>query len=158
MSGPSKSVLVRACAMGDGELLWGMLLPGDRLLPRPWEWPLRGGQSWSCRLVGVWESRWGDKGSLLIVMSVVVVEEACGAIDTLEETETKWVWHMASDCLVSWWHHNMETFSTLLALCEENPPVTGGFPSQRASKADLWCFLLLLVWKLKLLTQQAIYR
>ena len=25
----------------------------------------------------------------------------------------------------------METFSTLLALCEGNPPVTGGFPSQR---------------------------
>ena len=25
----------------------------------------------------------------------------------------------------------METFSTLLALCEGKPPVTGGFPSQR---------------------------
>ena len=25
----------------------------------------------------------------------------------------------------------METFSELLALCEGNPPVTGGFPSQR---------------------------
>ena len=25
----------------------------------------------------------------------------------------------------------METFSTLLALCEGNPPVTGGFPSQK---------------------------
>ena len=25
----------------------------------------------------------------------------------------------------------MENFSSLLALCEENPPVTGGFPSQR---------------------------
>ena len=24
----------------------------------------------------------------------------------------------------------METFSALLALCEGNPPVTGGFPSQ----------------------------
>ena len=30
-----------------------------------------------------------------------------------------------------WWHHQMETFSVLLALCEGNPPVTGGFPSQR---------------------------
>ena len=28
----------------------------------------------------------------------------------------------------SWWRHQMETFSALLALCEENPPVTGGFP------------------------------
>ena len=29
------------------------------------------------------------------------------------------------------WRHQMETFSALLTLCEENPPVTGGFPSQR---------------------------
>ena len=31
----------------------------------------------------------------------------------------------------SWWRHIMETLSALLALCEGNPPVTGGFPSQR---------------------------
>ena len=29
------------------------------------------------------------------------------------------------------WRHQMETFSASLALCEGNPPVTGGFPSQR---------------------------
>ena len=33
--------------------------------------------------------------------------------------------------VVSWWRRQMETFSSLLALCEGNPPVTGGFPSQR---------------------------
>ena len=31
----------------------------------------------------------------------------------------------------------METFSALLALCEGNPPVTGGFPSQRPVKRKL---------------------
>ena len=31
----------------------------------------------------------------------------------------------------SWWRHQMETFSALLALCAENSPVTGEFPSQR---------------------------
>ena len=31
----------------------------------------------------------------------------------------------------SWWHHQMETFSALLAFCEGNPLVTRGFPSQR---------------------------
>ena len=41
----------------------------------------------------------------------------------------------------SWWRHEMETLSALLALCEENSPATGGFPSQRASHAQLWCFL-----------------
>ena len=29
------------------------------------------------------------------------------------------------------WRHQMETFSTLRALCEGNPSATGGFPSQR---------------------------
>ena len=29
-----------------------------------------------------------------------------------------------------WWRHQMEAFYALQALCEENPPVNGGFPSQ----------------------------
>ena len=29
-----------------------------------------------------------------------------------------------------WWHHQMETFFALLALCEGNSPATGEFPSQ----------------------------
>ena len=32
---------------------------------------------------------------------------------------------------VAWWRHQMETFSAFLVLCGGNPPVTGGFPSQR---------------------------
>ena len=35
----------------------------------------------------------------------------------------------------------METFSALLAICAGNSPVTGEFPTQRASNAELWCFL-----------------
>ena len=31
----------------------------------------------------------------------------------------------------SWWRHQMETFSALLALCEGTSPVTGELPSQR---------------------------
>ena len=30
-----------------------------------------------------------------------------------------------------WWRHQMETFTTLLALCAGNSPVTGEFPAQR---------------------------
>ena len=33
----------------------------------------------------------------------------------------------------------METLSALLSLCAGNPPVTGGFPSQRDSNVYLWC-------------------
>ena len=32
---------------------------------------------------------------------------------------------------ITWWRHQMETFSALLALCAGNSPVTGEFPSQR---------------------------
>ena len=33
--------------------------------------------------------------------------------------------------LKAWWHHQMETFSALLAICVGNPPVTGELPAQR---------------------------
>ena len=32
---------------------------------------------------------------------------------------------------ITWWRHQMETFSTLLAFCAGNSPVTGEFPAQR---------------------------
>ena len=35
----------------------------------------------------------------------------------------------------------MDTFSALLALCAGNSPVTGEFPTQKASDAELWCIL-----------------
>ena len=35
----------------------------------------------------------------------------------------------------------METFSSLMALCEGNPPVTGGFPSQRPVTRSFEVFL-----------------
>ena len=33
--------------------------------------------------------------------------------------------------LHSWWRHQIESFSALLALCAGNPPVTGEFPAQK---------------------------
>ena len=48
---------------------------------------------------------------------------------------TKWPRYVLYCALINiqmpWWRHEMETFSALLALCEGNPTVTGGFPSQR---------------------------
>ena len=32
---------------------------------------------------------------------------------------------------ITWWRHQMEAFSALLAICVGNSPVTGGFPTQR---------------------------
>ena len=33
--------------------------------------------------------------------------------------------------VISWWRHQMETFSALLAICARNSPVPGEFPAQR---------------------------
>ena len=41
----------------------------------------------------------------------------------------------------TWWRHQMETFSALLAICVGNSRVPGEFPTQMASNAELWCFL-----------------
>ena len=35
------------------------------------------------------------------------------------------------NCGLSWWRHQMETFSALLAICARNSLVTGEFPAQR---------------------------
>ena len=40
-------------------------------------------------------------------------------------------WTLLSGCANTWWRHQMETISTLLALCAGNSPVSGEFPSQR---------------------------
>ena len=39
--------------------------------------------------------------------------------------------YLASTIIVTWWRHQMETFSALLALCAGNSPVPGEFPAQR---------------------------
>ena len=48
----------------------------------------------------------------------------------------------------TWWHHQMETFPMLLVLCEGNPPVTGGFPSQRPETRSFDVFFDLCMNKL----------
>ena len=42
----------------------------------------------------------------------------------------KW-WSLDKGCFSTWWRHQMETFSALLAICVGNSPVTGEFPTQR---------------------------
>ena len=47
----------------------------------------------------------------------------------------------------SLWRHQMKTFSALLALCEGNPPGTGGFPSRRPVALSFDVFFDLLLHK-----------
>ena len=41
---------------------------------------------------------------------------------------------------VTWWRHQMETFSALLAICAENSPVPGEFPAQRPATRSFDAF------------------
>ena len=47
--------------------------------------------------------------------------------------------------LESWWRHQMETFSALLAICARNSPVLGEFPAQRPVTRSL-VFSLICAW------------
>ena len=42
--------------------------------------------------------------------------------------------------LHTWWRHQMETFSTLLAICAGNSPVSGEFPAQRPVTRSFYVF------------------
>ena len=52
-----------------------------------------------------------------------------------------------------WWHHQIETFSALLAHCAGNSPVTGEFPAQRPVTRSFWCFFFICAWKKRLSKQ-----
>ena len=51
--------------------------------------------------------------------------------------------HNACFCSHSWWRHQMETFSALLALCAGNSPVPGEFPAQRPVTRSFDVFFVL---------------
>ena len=46
-------------------------------------------------------------------------------------------WHMST---TSWWRHQMETFSALLAICVGNSPVPGEVPAQRPVRRNFDVF------------------
>ena len=60
------------------------------------------------------------------------------AIHTFSEVKSSL--HNPIDIALSWWRHQMEIFSALLALCAGNSPVTGEFPSQRPVTGCFYVF------------------
>ena len=46
----------------------------------------------------------------------------------------------------SWWRHQMETSSALLAICAGNSPVSGEFPAQRPVTRSFDVFFDVRVW------------
>ena len=47
---------------------------------------------------------------------------------------------------VSWWRHQMETFSAILAICAGNSPVPGAFPAQRPVTRSFDGFFFISAW------------
>ena len=50
---------------------------------------------------------------------------------------------LTSFSIITWWRHQMEAFSALLAICAGNSPVTGEFPAQRPVTRSFNVFLYL---------------
>ena len=53
------------------------------------------------------------------------------ANDTFRYSNLNWAILRMSQYFASWWRHQMETFSALLAICAGNSPAPGQFPTQR---------------------------
>ena len=76
------------------------------------------------------DSKWDSYGPKQ--MNIFIGLEIMFAISSAKEIYTDLqlccvlVWRA-----ISWWRHQMETFSALLAICAGNSPVTGEFPAQR---------------------------
>ena len=68
---------------------------------------------------------------VLIKISLKVVSK--GAIDNKSSWVQRmpWCWTGDGSFITSWWRHQMETFSALVAFCAGNSPFTGEFPTQR---------------------------
>ena len=54
-----------------------------------------------------------------------------GSVSTFSSQKTQHCGLIVHIMPSSWWRHQMEIFSALLAVCVGNSPVTGEFPSQR---------------------------
>ena len=81
---------------------------------------------------------WIDLGESVLVLLIPWLSAAkLGLISKIIEINT-WGVHEMTYILytafwnTSWWRHQMETFSALLALFAGNSPVTGEFPAQRS--------------------------
>ena len=93
--------------------------------------PLTSGNAWMCtEHCGCWcpgaqaPNHWHSQCRPSMHCIWLVSQKAIFAVNNMI---IYWVFFLQN----SWWHHEMETFSTLLALCAGNSPVTGEFPTQR---------------------------
>ena len=83
-----------------------------------------------------------SKSDLWSAATIAAVYVISWCIDILDRVITVPEWN---ENHTSWWRHQMETFSDLLAICAGNSPITGEFPSQRPVTGVL-TFSLICAW------------
>ena len=81
-----------------------------------------------------------------LAMTSQIIDNAivCSTAWSLPCNQATWQLCCFAPCSMifeTWWRHQMETFSALLALCAGNSPVTGEFPSQRPVTRSFDVFL-----------------
>ena len=82
---------------------------------------------------------------MIHVLIPILVELIC--IDKRGQcNETRSVTQHKQQGYISWWRHQMETFSALLALCAGNSPVIGEFPALWRSVTRVMIFPLIYAW------------
>ena len=91
-----------------------------------------GGQSYDCDDTSKW---WLDKNANVYFLRYLFIYT--GMYLQHFEACTK----NAGHTIITWWRHQMETFSALLALCAGNSPVPAEFPTQRPVTRSFDVFL-----------------
>ena len=77
---------------------------------------------------------WISKKCSFYFVSKIVSTEEFRWVSFITNTVETWT-------ALPWWRHQLKTFSSPLALCDGNPPVTGGFPLQRPVTQSFDLFL-----------------
>ena len=123
----------KQCWLLAGDVLWylpqspgenNFTADGQIIIPIQWVWKLY--SPWANALINIkiLEKHLLLNGTLGLYLLNRQLLTYCKHI-----CRTEYVFHVSLS--KTWWRHQMETFSALLALCAGNSPVPGEFPSQR---------------------------
>ena len=86
---------------------------------------------WSQVLSREWRCSWSSADRPIKVRLILETWRYFKIVGIQEGRCFSWSIDIIIDNVRTWWRHQMEWFSTLLALCAGNSLVTGEFPSQR---------------------------
>ena len=76
-----------------------------------------------------WKIPWNSNCEIMILMNFIIWEvyfTVCCMISCYYIPDNPFVVE-----ILTWWRHQMETFSALLAICAGNSPASGEFPAQK---------------------------